>query len=89
MSCSEDTAGASSVDDSAGAGASTGGAPAAGNGPVYALRCGLYTQGPARVDVTATGYESIEDEELSFDRKHHCELAIELTLTPERPEAGP
>lgn len=90
VSCSEDTAGKSSVvDDSASGGASTGGAPATGNAAVYALRCGLYTQGPARVDVTATGYESIEDEALSFDRKRHCELPIELTLMPERLDAGP
>lgn len=89
VSCSEDTTGPSSVDDDTGAGDSTGGAPATEKAAVYALRCGLYTQGPARVDVTATGYESIEDEALSFDRKRHCELPIELTLMPERLEAGP
>lgn len=89
VSCTEDMAGASSIDDSGGAGASMGGAPATGNAAVHALRCGLYTQGPASVDVTATGYESIEDEPLSFDRKRHCQVPIELTLMPEQLNAGP
>ncbi|MES1184321.1 MAG: hypothetical protein ABUL60_10925 [Myxococcales bacterium] len=88
VSCSEDTAGAPSVDDSVSA-AGAGGAPAMGGGAVYALRCGLYTQGPARVDVTATGYEPVEDEALSFDRKRHCEVPIELKLIPAPPDAGP
>jgi hypothetical protein len=88
VSCSEDAGGAPSVDDAAG-GAHAGSAPAIDETAVRALRCGLYTQGPARVDVTATGYEPIEDEALSFERKKHCEVPIELKLLPEKPDAGP
>jgi len=88
VSCSEDTAGAPSVDDNV-SGAGAGGAPAMGGGAVYVLRCDLYTQGPARVDITATGYEPVEDEALSFERKRHCEVPIELKLVPARSDAGP
>lgn len=55
---------------------------------VWALRCGLYTQGPARVDVTATGFEPVDDQALSFDDRRHCEVEHEVTLVPQKPDAG-
>ena len=67
-----------------GAGASQGGAPS----DVQALQCRLYTQGPARLDATATGYQPIEDEPLSFDKKPYCQVDIEVQLERELPDAG-
>jgi hypothetical protein len=76
---------------------SAGGAPggdepdeAAGAGPAQArehvppdsLHCALYTQGPARLDVTATGYVPIEDLALSLDSKHRCRVDFPVTLVP-------
>lgn len=55
---------------------------------VWALRCRLYTQGPARVDVTATGYEPIEDRALSFEGTDRCSVDVSLTLERTRPDAG-
>jgi hypothetical protein len=55
---------------------------------VWALRCGLYTQGPARVDVDATGFEPVDDQALSFDDRRHCEVEREVTLVPLKPDAG-
>jgi hypothetical protein len=51
---------------------------------VWELRCRLYTQGPARVDVTATGYEPIEDQALSFDGDDddRCNVRALVVLTP-------
>ena len=57
-------------------------------GGVQALRCRLYTQGPARLDVTATGYTSIEDQPLSLDTRKRCEIAVPVVLMPEKPDAG-
>jgi hypothetical protein len=97
VSCSEATGGAPSDDDgpssgeggAAGASASvSASAPALDNAAVLALKCGLYTQGPARLDVSATGYEPIEDQELSFERKKHCKVPIEVKLLPLQPDAG-
>jgi hypothetical protein len=47
-----------------------------------ALRCRLYTQGPARIDVTATGYEPIEEQDLTLARGERCrvEKTVELKL---------
>ena len=93
VSCSEDMGGAPSVDDAAhgGQGGAAGASPdvaAPDSSAVTALRCGLYTQGPARLDVTATGYEPIDDQALSFERKKRCEVLIEVKLVPLKPDAG-
>ena len=47
--------------------------------PTFALSCRLYTQGPARVDVTATGYEPIEEQDLKLDEER-CEVQVEVEL---------
>lgn len=83
--CTEDSSpgGAASVEpEMAGAGGTT------DSGDVWALRCLLYTQGPADVDVTATGMEPIMGEALSLDRKHRCNVKYDLTLEPLKPDAG-
>lgn len=84
VSCEEDTslggAGPS-------AGAAGGEAPDAAS-DVWRLRCGLYTQGPARIDLTATGYEPIEDLPLSFESGRGCEVLREVKLLPAKPDAG-
>lgn len=49
---------------------------------VWALRCRLYTQGPARIDVTATGYEPIEDRKLPFEEDDRCDVEALVVLTP-------
>ncbi|HKY34315.1 MAG TPA: hypothetical protein VJN18_00115 [Polyangiaceae bacterium] len=69
----------------AGALADEGGAGGAGptstsNSPIFALSCRLYTQGPARVDVTATGYEPIEKQDLTLDEKKRCRVEVEVQL---------
>ncbi len=84
--CEEDT-----DSPSAEGGASQGGASPTGDAAtrqVSALRCRLYTQGPARLDATATGYQPIEDEPLSFDKKPYCQVAIDVRLERELPDAG-
>lgn len=53
---------------------------------VWALRCRLYTQGPARVDVTATGYEPVEDRALPFEDDDRCDVEAIVVLTPLVPE---
>ena len=63
----------------------SGSAGAAGASPttpegVFTLRCRLFTQGPARLDVSAEGYQSIEDESLSFDDDERCEVEKPVTL---------
>ena len=55
---------------------------------VQALRCRLYTQGPARLDVTASGYEPIDDRALSLERKKRCEVAVPITLEALKLDAG-
>lgn len=75
-----------------GAAGSDGAAPAPSEGDastdVWALRCRLYTQGPARVDVTAEGYEPIKDRKLMFpeDDEDRCDVKAVITLTPAVPE---
>lgn len=63
---------------SAGAGGASG-ASIAGEG-VWKLTCGLYTQGPARLDATAEGYEPIEDLALSLEDGQRCEVEIQVEL---------
>lgn len=92
VSCTEDTTqgGTGPEAEEPAAHAGEGGAAAAGSSPgVWALRCGLYTQGPARLDATATGYEPIADKALSFERKERCEVRREVRLVPLKPDAGP
>jgi hypothetical protein len=55
---------------------------------VDALQCRLYTQGPARLEITATGYQSIEDHALSFDKKPYCDVDVAIQLQRELPDAG-
>jgi hypothetical protein len=55
---------------------------------VWALRCLLYTQGPARLDVTARGYEPVKNLPLSLTREHHCEVDKDVVLQPLLPDAG-
>jgi hypothetical protein len=87
VSCLEDTSGgAPAVAVTAGAGEAGTGSPE--DLDVWRLRCGLYTQGPARLDATAAGYEPIDDEELSFDREKHCEVSKTFVLVPLKPDAG-
>ncbi|RYZ04043.1 MAG: hypothetical protein EOO73_25675 [Myxococcales bacterium] len=62
------------------------GDPGAAAERVWALRCRLYTQGPARLDVTATGYEPIEDRALSFADDDRCDVEALVVLTPLPPE---
>jgi hypothetical protein len=83
--CEEDT-----TSPDAEGGASQGGAAAtdAESRDVYALRCRLYTQGPARLEATATGYQAIEDEPLSFEKKPYCEVSVNVRLERELPDAG-
>ena len=93
VSCTEDLSqgGAASEAPAVVGGAGAGGGTIAkptSDERVWALRCGLYTQGPARVDVTAMGFEAVEDQALSFDDRRHCEVEREVTLVPEKPDAG-
>jgi hypothetical protein len=89
--CEEDTtAGGASGTPGNGASDGAGGATAepAMSDDVLALRCRLYTQGPARLDVTATGYEPIDDQALSLERKRRCEVDKDITLQALEPDAG-
>jgi len=91
VSCAEDFTQGGAWSEAAAQQAGAGGAPAMApsDAEVWALRCGLYTQGPARVDVSATGYELIEDLALSFDDKRHCEVDKPITLVPLKPDVDP
>lgn len=59
-----------------------------GGSVVWALRCRLYTQGPARLFVTATGYEPIEDKALLFEGSDRCAVDVNVRLEPSKPDAG-
>jgi len=83
--CDEDTTpgGAPSVGSADGEPAGAGGADSvAPSEGVFSLHCRLYTQGPARVDVTATGYEPIEEQDLLLDEEERCrvERTVELKV---------
>jgi hypothetical protein len=94
--CTEDTslggASPSAGNEPSDAAAGSGGAATAEPEPldngVQALRCRLYTQGPARLDVTASGYEPIDDQALSLDSKKRCEVEIAVELKRQKPDAG-
>lgn len=88
VSCHEDTTlgGASSA--AAVAEGGQGGARSADDAAVLRLSCGLFTQGPARLDVTATGYEPIDDLALSFVGRNHCKVDEPVMLKPQKLDAG-
>ena len=77
-----DTAGGgaapSAPSDEGGAGGTDDTSPS--DSPTFALSCRLYTQGPARVDVTATGYEPIEEQDLMLDDNKRCRVEVEVEL---------
>jgi hypothetical protein len=77
--CEEDTStgGAPSVPEPQ-AGATSDSEPLA----VWQLECRLFTQGPARLDASATGYEPLEDEPLNLTEQQRCEVPIEKVLEP-------
>lgn len=80
--CEEDT-----TNPAGDGGASQGGAGTSEAGSdVYALRCRLYT-GAAQLDASASGYQTITDRELSFDKKF-CNVAIHVELERESADAG-
>jgi hypothetical protein len=82
--CDEDTTtgGAPGALGAGGGEAGLGGAgpQAAEDTEVWALRCRLYTQGPARIDVSASGYEPIDEEPLILDEKMRCQVPVEVEL---------
>ena len=69
-------AGAASTAEGAGGADSTGGAGAG----VQLVECAIYSQGPARLDVTAEGYEPIEDQDLALTDEKNCQVPIEVEL---------
>jgi hypothetical protein len=79
--CDEDRSagGASAAADDDGA-AGAGGMRSPKSDMVWSLRCGLYTQGPARLDVSAKGFEPIEDYALSLEDGQRCEVEIPVVL---------
>jgi hypothetical protein len=82
--CTEETTPPTST-GAAGASSSSGGAGGAPaeeptGSEVWALSCRLYTQGPARVDVTATGYEPIEEHDLTLGEKLRCQVLRQVEL---------
>jgi hypothetical protein len=85
----QQTSGQAVFCDEAGAEGVADGAAGAMSGPgVYVLSCRLYTQGPARLDATATGYEPIDDEPLSLDKNDRCKVDFNVELERRRPDAG-
>ncbi len=78
--------GAPSVEPSAAmAGAAPGGATGAGgsgavDSGVMQVKCRLYTQGAARLDVDAEGYEPIEDQELPLTEDERCQVPVKVVL---------
>lgn len=81
--CDESAGGASGTDSSGGGAA---GAPSLSSDEVQSLHCRLYTQGPARIDVTATGYEPIADLPLSLDGDKRCNVPFSVVLMPLKPD---
>jgi len=80
--CDEDTTPGGGPSDSRDTGSSgAGGSP--GTAEVWAVHCLLYTQGPARLDVDASGYQPIKD--MALDIPKGCELPIVATLEPLKP----
>jgi len=55
---------------------------------VRALSCRLFTQGPAEVDVTATGYEPIKGFPLSLAKDDRCQVEYEVELARQLADAG-
>ena len=80
--CNEETTRGGAGNEPAPSGGAGGSEAESSDTVVWALRCRLYTQGPARIDVTATGYESIEEQDLTLARDERCrvEKVVELKL---------
>jgi hypothetical protein len=80
--CSEDTSQGGAGNEPTPSGGESNHEPEDAAASVWALRCRLYTQGPARIDVTATGYESIEEQDLTLADDERCrvEKIVELEL---------
>jgi hypothetical protein len=55
---------------------------------VGALSCRLFTQGPAQLDVTATGYETIRGFPLSLAKDDRCQVEYEVELARQLADAG-
>ena len=73
--CNEDTSeGGAGNDPAPSGGGQSSSEPAVAEADVWALRCRLYTQGPARIDVTATGYEPIEEHDLTLANDERCRV---------------
>jgi hypothetical protein len=80
--CSEDTTpGGAPADSQDPSTTGAGGSP--GDSEVWGLNCQLYTQGPAQLDVDASGYEPIMY--MPLDHPKGCELPIVVTLEPLKP----
>ena len=59
------------------------GSGAAASSGVWTLQCFLYTQGPAQLDATATGYESIENQDLTLTDEDRCQVSVPVELKRE------
>lgn len=78
--------GAPSEAPSSAAGASFEGQGGSASGPssgVWTLQCFLYTQGPAQLDATATGYEPIENLDLTLTDEDRCQVGAPVELKRE------
>jgi hypothetical protein len=89
VSCHEDTNAGGAPSTTGNAVAGEGGTSSNEDLDVWKLRCGLYTQGAARLDATATGYEPIMGAQLSFlHDEENCEAPRAFVLVPLKPDAG-
>lgn len=81
--CNEDTTqGGAGSEPAASPNAGAGGQGSEPESGVWALRCRLYTQGPARVDITADGYEPIEQQDLTLADDERCRVKKVVELKP-------
>lgn len=69
----------------AGAGADVAGDTGAGgsgasDSGVMQVKCELYTQGAARLDVDAEGYEPIQDQELPLTEEERCQVPVKVVI---------
>jgi hypothetical protein len=62
------------------AGATGVGGTSAIDSGVMQVKCGLYTQGAARLDVDAEGYEPIQDQELPLTEEERCQVPVKVVL---------
>lgn len=80
--CSEDMSQGGAGNEPTPSGGASNSEPEEAGSRVWALRCRLYTQGPARIDVAATGYEPIEEQDLTLANDERCRVdkIVELKL---------